>query len=337
MRSGMTRPKEATLAVTYRCNSKCTMCNIWQITDFDDLPAEEYAKLPDSLRTINITGGEPFLRKDLVEVIRQVHKAAPKSRIVISSNGFLTDRVKQAMSEIQKFHPNMGIGVSIDGIGETHDKVRGVKGSFDKAIATVKAVKSLGISDIRLGMTIVPENSHQVYEVYKLAKELGVEFTTTVAHNSGIYFKKVDNTPQKATDALKDDLRRIGDEHLRSGTVKNWFRAYHLAGITDESMRTQGAKKCAAGDRFYFMDPSGKVYPCIVMDKVIGNIKEVKRFEDLVPKEKASHVRKMVRGCREDCWMVCNIRSLISSHPRDSLVWIAKNKPRAHVSKKSRT
>ncbi len=312
------------------------MCNIWQITEFDDLPADEYAKLPDSLRTVNITGGEPFLRKDLVEVIRQVHKAAPKSRIVISSNGFLTDRVKQVMSEIRAFHPNIGIGVSIDGIGEVHDKVRGVKGSFEKAVATVKAVKSLGITDIRLGMTIVPENSHQVYDVYKLAKELGVEFTTTVAHNSGIYFRKTDNTPQTATDGLRTDLQRIGDEHLRSGTVKNWFRAYHLAGITDQSMRSDSAKKCAAGDRFYFMDPSGKVYPCIVMDKVIGNIRDVERFEDLITQEKAVQVRKMVRGCKEDCWMVCNIRSLIASHPGDSVVWIVKNKPRAHASRRSR-
>ncbi|OGS55379.1 MAG: hypothetical protein A3K60_07365 [Euryarchaeota archaeon RBG_19FT_COMBO_56_21] len=331
----MIRPKEATLAVTYRCNSKCSMCNIWQISDFDDLPAEEYAKLPGSLRTINITGGEPFLRKDLMEVIRQIHKAAPDSRIVISSNGFLTDRIAQVMSEVQRFHPKIGIGVSVDGIGEVHDKVRGVKGSFEKAMATVKAVKALGINDIRLGMTIVPDNQHEVYEVYKLAKKLGVEFTTTVAHNSEIYFKKVDNTPRRTTDQLKTDLRRIGDDHLRSGTVKNWFRAYHLAGITDDSMRSQSSKKCAAGDRFYFMDPAGQVYPCIVMDKVIGNIKNVKRFEDLVPVEKAAEVRKAVRACKADCWMVCNIRSLISSHPSDSLVWILKNKPRAHVSRKS--
>src|SRR4030043_1193673 len=117
----MTRPKEITLAVTYRCNSKCSMCNIWKITEFDDLPAEEYAKLPSSSLTINITGGEPFLRKDLVEVIRQIHKAAPNSRIVISSNGFLTDRITQVLSEVRKFHPKIGIGVSVDGIGEGHE------------------------------------------------------------------------------------------------------------------------------------------------------------------------------------------------------------------------
>lgn len=328
----MARPTEATVAVTFRCNSKCVMCNIWKEKEFNEIPPEAYSKLPRSLKTINITGGEPFLRKDLVEVVRNIHKAAPNSRIVISTNGFLTDRTVEAVSEILKFHNKLGVGVSIDGIGEMHDKIRGFPGGFKKAIATVKALKALGMKDLRLGMTLMPENSGQVMEVYNLAKELGVEFTTTVAHNSGILFKKKDNRPGEMSDKLKIDLASIGNEHLRSMGVKNWFRAYHLAGLSDPSIRSGAAEKCAAASRFFYLDPMGNIYPCIVMDRIFGNLTAIgdsDAFFSSSPDAKAA--RKAVKSCKEDCWMVCNIRGLIVSHPKDSIVWIARHKPKAHL------
>lgn len=325
--------REATLAVTYRCNSRCSMCNIWQMDDFDELPPEQYAKLPDSLRTINVTGGEPFLRKDLVEVLRQIHNAAPLSRIVISSNGVLTERITDSMMQIQKLHPNIGIGISVDGLGDVHDQIRGVVGGFEKAIRTVRSVKSAGIKDVRIGMTIVNGNVHQLLDVHRLSVELGVEFTTTVAHNSEIYFRKSDNERGPPTPELRSALRRVENSHLRSMSPKNWFRAYHIEGITDQNLRKLAMGKCSAASRFFFLDPKGDVYPCIVMDKVIGNIKEVKSIDDLFKGAKVNEVRNLVKACRADCWMVCNTRSLILSHPGRSVVWVVKNKPKAHLSR----
>ena len=329
----MNRPKEATLAITYRCNSRCSMCSIWKVTGFDEMPPDQYLKLPDSLRTINITGGEPFLRSDIVNVARSVHEAAPRSRIVISSNGFLTERIAESMEAINGFHTKLGIGVSIDGLDGVHDSVRGVEGVFEKAIETVKAVKAVGIRDVRIGMTIVKENSHQIADVYKLSKELGVEFTTTVAHNSEIYFRKTDNSPRDALPNFGDDLRKVGDDHLKSFSPKNWFRAYHIAGITDSAIRASAANMCSAGSRFFFMDPKGDVYPCIVMDKTMGNIKDFENIEALLSTETAQNVRSMVKSCRQDCWMVCNTRSLIIGHPGKSICWVLRNKPRAHLSR----
>lgn len=332
----MTRPKEATLAVTFRCNSKCIMCNIWKETDFQEISPEAYSKLPRSLRTINITGGEPFMRKDLVDVIRNVHKAAPNSRVVISTNGYLTDRIVDSVREILKFHPRLGLGISVDGIGEVHDRVRGMKGGFEKAMETVKALKKMGLEDLRLGMTILPENADDLPAVYQLAKELGVEFTTTVAHNSGIYFRKTDNRPSGVSDRLKADLLTIEREQLRSATPKDWFRSYHLAGISDPSIRATLATRCEAASRFFYMDPRGDIYPCIVMDRCIGNIKAVKDFDSLYESKEFEAARSAAKSCKEDCWMVCNIRSLIAKHPIAPLMYVAKNKPKAHVSKSRR-
>lgn len=326
----MARPKEATIAVTYKCNSRCVMCNIWRLNEPESMPPSEYRKLPSSLTTVNVTGGEPFLRDDLVEVVREIHNAAPRCRIVISSNGMLTHRIMEMMSEIRKFHPGIGIGISVDGTKDIHNSVRGVKGGFEKAIETVKQLKAAHFKDIRIGMTIVEENSGQVLEVYKLSKELGVQFTTTVAHNSTIYFRKDDNNPKRTSAKLASDLGQISDDHLRSLAPKNWFRAYHLAGVADSSMRKQ-SKNCSAGARFVFIDPKGCVYPCIVLDKMMGNIKENPDLESLLSSQGTKVAMENVRRCKEDCWMVCNIRSLILSHPGRSVSWIIRNKPRAHV------
>jgi radical SAM protein with 4Fe4S-binding SPASM domain len=329
----MSRLREATIAVTYRCNSRCTMCNIWAVSDFEELPPEEYLKLPSSLRSVNITGGEPFLRKDFVEVVRSIHRAAPRSRMVISSNGLTTDRIVSLMTEMKRFHPKLGIGISVDGLYEVHDRVRGVEGAFEKAVETVRAVKAAGIEDVRIGMTIVKENSSQVLAVYRLSKELGVEFTTTVAHNSDIYFRKNDNAPMETLTGIDRDLRKIRDAHLRKLSPKAWFRAYHIAGITDHSIRSSSTGLCTAGTRFIFMDPRGDVYPCIVLNKVMGNIREFDSLEAMLSTKEAQVARSIVRACEKDCWMICNTRNLMLGHPGRPIGWVLRNKPRAHLSR----
>jgi len=323
------------LAITYRCNCKCSMCGIWKVKEHDDLPVSEYGKLPRSLQTVNVTGGEPFLREDVVEVVRQVHEVSPKSRIVLSSNGLLTDRIAKSMSEMHSFHRRLGIGISIDGINEVHDGIRGVKGIYDKALATLRAVKSLGISDVRLAMTITADNADQVLDVYRLSKEMGVEFASTFAHNSEVYFQSSDNKPLEGTERLRSDLESIQRMHLKSMSAKNWLRAYHMAGIATPSIRKAGVGRCEAASRFFFMDPKGDVFPCIVLGKQMGNIKEHASFAELWYSEKAKEARAAVERCRIDCWMACNVRSLLIRHPGPPLLWIAKNKPRAHMRPRS--
>jgi len=331
--NAMERLREATLAVTYNCNLRCSMCNIWKVSDFEELAPEEYGKLPNSLRSINITGGEPFLRRDLVEVVRSIHEVVPGCRIVISSNGFMTDRIVSAMAEMKRFHAKLGIGVSVDGLEVVHDSVRGVKGAFGKAIETVKAVEAEGVEDVRIGMTIVKENSGQILDVYRLSGELGAEFTTTVAHNSDVYFRKNDNAPVETLLGVDRDLRRISDAHLRKLSPKAWFRAYHIAGITDRSIRSSSTGLCTAGTRFIFMDPRGDVYPCIVLNKVIGNIREFDSLEAMLSTKEAKAARSIVRACEKDCWMVCNTRNMMLGHPGRSIGWVIRNKPRAHLSR----
>jgi len=117
------------------------MCDIWKLKETRELGLEYYKKLPTSLRDINVSGGEPFLRQDIVELVKILHETCPKARIVISTNGYLTNLIKDKMREILKCVPMVGVGVSIDGIGEMHDRIRGIPGGFGLAVNTVKALR----------------------------------------------------------------------------------------------------------------------------------------------------------------------------------------------------
>jgi len=307
------------------------MCNIWQTNDVDELKPEHYAKLPGSLKTINITGGEPFLRNDLVEVVKAIHSRAPQSRMVFSTNGMETEQITSAVQEIIGFHKNIGIGVSIDGMEDTHEKIRGVPGIFKCATRTISNLKQMGITDLRIGMTLLPENSGDAMKVFEMSRELGVEFTTTFAHNSEIYFKKKTNKSFDIEGSASPELYSIMRKQLVSRSPKNWLRAYHIQGILDPSLRMTFRSHCEAGRRYVFVDPKGNVYPCMVLDSALGNLADVKNWDELITPDVVAKTRRLVQGCKEDCWMVCNTRSLILAHPFKAGAWVARNKVRSHL------
>src|SRR4030066_632482 len=93
MKKEIALPKEICLILTYRCNAKCNMCDVWHnpTRPQDEITLTDINKLPSGLRFINITGGEPFIRQDIGEIIGAIRKKT--RRIVISTNGYFTDRI----------------------------------------------------------------------------------------------------------------------------------------------------------------------------------------------------------------------------------------------------
>lgn len=318
--------REATIAVTYRCNLKCAMCNIWRSTPQAEIAASEYTKLPVTLRTINITGGEPFLRQDLLDVVKSIHSVVPDARVVVSSNGYLTNTILKQMRLIRAVYPNVGIGISLDGVEETHDRIRGVPGSYSHAMQTTGLLRDDGFDDVRFGMTVTPDNMNEVESVYLLAEDLGIQFTATYAHNSDIYFGKSDNPSPECSIVNQDSVQRVINHLLSSWTVKDWLRAYHFGGMLDPSIRRSYLGLCEAGMRYVFIAPDGSVYPCNVLDMKLGNLSDVSKWDEMFTKEAQDKMVEEVRSCRRDCWMVCNTRSLILAHPLRAAKWIARRR-----------
>ena len=176
-----------TVIVTYRCNARCNMCSRYRAPSRpeEEIPLETVRKLPRMYFT-NITGGEPFLREDLKEIVRELRKKS--DRIVISTNGFFTDRITDLCREF----PDVGIRISIEGLERTNNQIRGLEDGFNRGLTTLKKLRQMGLKDVGFGMTVQDCNARDLLPLYRLSEELDMEFATAAVHNS-FYFVQSDN------------------------------------------------------------------------------------------------------------------------------------------------
>ncbi len=319
-------PIDCVLAVTYRCNSRCTMCDIWKLKETRELELEYYKKLPKTLCDINVSGGEPFLRQDLVDLVKILHKTCPKARIIISTNGYLTDLIKEKTREILKDVPTVGVGVSIDGIGEMNDKIRGIPGGFNLATKTLKMLREeLGMKNLRIAFTISKQNVEHLSKVYDLSRDLGVQFTLALAQSSEFFFggKQIEEIPEEKV--LKEQFDYVIKKELQSWQPKRWVRAYFAKSLYDFAKTGKQALVSKAGIDFFFLDPFGNIYPSVVHNFVMGNIKE-KDFSEIWSSPQAAAARKGVEEAKQDVWMICTARTAIKRHPLRVGWWVVKSK-----------
>ena len=306
------------LAVTYRCNSRCTMCYTWKhpSNKEDEIRPEDLLSLPRMVR-LNITGGEPFLKEDLGEILDVVKRKA--KRVVISSNGFLTKRTLDVMNK----HRDVGIRISVDGIGETHDSIRGVKNAHQKTIETLQGLRALGVKDLGIAVTVSDQNAKDLVPIYQLAKENCVELATAILHNA-YYFHKQDNIIADKSQ-VEVELKRLIGEFLKSRHPKDWFRAYFTQGIIDHMYGRQRAMKCTMATDSFYIDPYGNVRPCNVIDLPFGNIRE-KTFQEIWNSPEAEKAREKVGTCTHNCWMIGSVGHLMRHKFWVPLIWILRHK-----------
>lgn len=164
--------------LTYNCNLKCRMCPFWKRSTTDlslDKEKTILRRIYDSgVCGIAFEGGEPLLRKGLVEILAYARSLPLQTSLI--TNGTLLE------SKIDAIAPyiNGGIYVSLDGIGKTHDLIRGVSGCFKKAIKGISA--SSKKIPVAINTTIMAENIYEIEDLVRLAKELEVKISVAVAH-----------------------------------------------------------------------------------------------------------------------------------------------------------
>lgn len=324
------QPHSAIVAVLDRCNAKCVMCNIWKEHPQDEVDLSYFKTLPESLRTINITGGEPFMREDLPEVIRTIDERCHHPRMIISTNGFNTQTICKKMEAIRNRTKKVGVRVSIDGYGEVHDKVRGIPGAFQRCLQTVTTLKEMGVSDLGLSFTILPSNLTDVIKVYHLTQKLKIQFTLTIAQNSDFYFKIGTNAFDFDLNELTKQFHGLISCELKALHPKRWFRAYYDKGVYEYGVGKRVLKNCSAASRFFFSSARGEIYPCPVLNKKIGDAKK-NRFEAVWSSKEAEETRKIAKDCPLKCWMTCTVGPHFRQHFGSILWWVFRNKLKAHL------
>jgi MoaA/NifB/PqqE/SkfB family radical SAM enzyme len=299
-------PEALSMEITHRCIARCVMCNIWKIpATVSDLPMHAWIDLLDRpffrhLKELDITGGEPFLRDDLLELILGIcdvkARRLPDLRsVAITSNGFLTERVVSASRAIASFLKEAKLDLvlvfALDGIGDIHSTIRNVSNGWEKLRATIEGIKDVrqesGNVIIGLKTTVLPVNVDELAAIARFAEEQGL---FTIISPCIITEGRYDNADLSRQLAFsREDIRKIIDFY--QGPSFQW--SYHRQALLDLLRTGSLHKPCSAGFNYYFVRSTGEVHPCPLMNKSIGNFTRAP-MEELVSSASARHFRKKV-------------------------------------------
>ncbi len=311
--------------VNLRCNTKCAMCNIWELKSTHTLSLEQLGQIfsdPVYARVeyIILAGGEPTLRKDLPEIVELMHHHMPRlKKLMIASNVINRASVQKQYPRIAQYCANhrirLTLGVSLDGIGETHDKVRGVPGAFEKVMENVQFMQQLQ-KEVPFGMSIDPTifsmNVHEMQKLQDLADQLNLPITFQFAAVADDYYHNHDLEQVLTIDnSGRHNIIQFLQQRIAESSLFDALACYYAEVI----QQAQGAKPrglpCPFSDQGLLLNPDGTLHYCH-NSQAIGNALETDSSE-LYYGSKNQAYRDKVRqescpNCRMSCLFFVSLR-----------------------------
>jgi len=314
--------------ITNRCNARCSFCFI----DFDspdiftqELNIDEIEKLSrtfgPSLKNINLTGGEPFSRQDIYEIADIYFTNTTIDSLYITSNGSLPDRVEKFLRKISKKHPSKKIiiSLSIDDFAENHDKVRKIKGLFEKCIETYSIADSFKKNIFaNVSITVSHENYDNVINIYdSLVQKHGVKsITACLVRDEGVYKTPIDKKEKildgykKLTTKITND-RQSGkmfgyDPKTIQGRMMNKKNEIMYKNLIDTYLEPKFISYCPAGSLFGVISAKGDVNACEILENNLGNLRNYDmNFTNLWSDLETIKLKKWIKDSKCNCSYEC--------------------------------
>jgi MoaA/NifB/PqqE/SkfB family radical SAM enzyme len=280
-------PINLTLSPSPRCNSRCLTCNIWMKRE-DELTLEEWDRIFQSLgRTpfwFTVSGGEPFMFQDLVPLCQSLYKHCRPGIINIPTNSLMYRIIPRKVEEICRSCPEAQviINLSLDGVGEKHDHIRGVKGNFEKFEQTYRALRELDCPNLTIGVHSVLSrfNVDDAPELFEYAFGIAPDSYITEIAEQRVELDTVDLDITPSLDryswAIDQLIERVEARQFRGiSKVTEAFRVeyYQLVKrILAEETQVIG---CYAGWASAQIYANGEVWPCCIRTDNLGNLRDV--------------------------------------------------------------
>lgn len=327
-----------TLAVTYRCQSRCLTCQTWQRPFKKELLPPDYLPFFQTVKNdlvhLSLTGGEPFLSPHLYPLVDLAVRSLPHlTWISLSTNGFLTEKIQQIVPQILKIYPRrLSLEISLDGQEGLHDRIRGLKGSYCQALKTFQFLKQLSQTSPRLTVFFSYTFSRFNLGCFpRLLLDLNQEFPVSLEdfsfnlEQTGFYYQRTApfSWKQKQINSLKKDLdfilkkSRLQLKRNLFGFGKILFQRFYLKNLPLFLKNPRHLiLPCAAGSQTLFLDPYGDLYPCLVWNEKLGNIKTL-NFDKLWVLRKLKIIRQKIKlGQCPICFTPCQVQiSYLSQLP----------------------
>ncbi len=322
--------------VTNRCNARCSFCFV----DFDnpdtlkqELTIDEIEKLSGTLgpgiENINLTGGEPFLRKDLTEISELYVKNAKIRSLFITSNGSLPERIEKYLTYLGGKFPGLRITVSfsIDNLREKHDRIRTRDGLFDDCIESYRIVRKFGGNvSANISVTVSTENSQDIEQVYAaLVDRYKIDaITACLVRDEGVYRTPAEkkqellNAYKKLTSSISSDISNGSlqgySRKTLQGRLMNKKNEIMYKNIISTYMRPEFISYCYAASLFGIISADGSVFPCEILENDIGSLRDydmnfLKLWEDRPAKEMKKWIKDTRCNCCYECAWTFNIFS----------------------------
>jgi MoaA/NifB/PqqE/SkfB family radical SAM enzyme len=298
------------------------MCNAWKNKSVNELSTEEMKNVLGQLKDFGIDdlillGGEPLLRSDIGVIIKQASLLKFRT-ILLVTNGLLLEARAKDLLESGVTH----ITVSLDGIGATHDAIRGIEGLFDKAIAGIRAVQKLEkdmdrhVSVTIISMLLMKQNVDDIPRLVGLARDLHINWDFALLDPNldfytGIPFSKLLIDDEEKIDKTIDYLIKVRRESPR---VISFVDCEHVFEFARRYLKRENLDNyhCVHGYELLHIRSHGEVQSCWVMDP-IGNLREAK-LRDIVGTKKHRELAQQIymRQC-PGCTNLC-VYNIISKH-----------------------
>ncbi|MBI5848058.1 MAG: radical SAM protein [Nitrospirae bacterium] len=329
-----TRPIHLTFFITRKCNAKCPFCfhlrsEDAQTASDQELSSEEIRKFSSSLGNLlwlAFSGGEIYLRDDLPEISRIFYKNNKPSIMLFPTNGMLPGRIREMTEQILKDCSKSIIAVklSLDGLNETHDRLRNTPGSFSKTIETYQRLKDLldPYPNFELGINTVfcSGNQDHMDEIIDFVGSMESIKTHTISLVRGNLsdkgFINIDRSKyQHAIGRLEENLKK------KESAKKYRFQGARIKAAQDILQRslisrTHEAQKqlipCYAGALNVVLEETGEVFPCEILRRSLGNIRDYGYdIQKLLRSDRAKAILNSIRDsqcyCTHECYFMTNI------------------------------
>ena len=337
-------PIKLTMAVTFKCNLRCKMCGIWRI--YSECPEKIYSELSldnyysifdqlnfDRLLYLEFTGGEVFLRDDIDRLLIEAGKRIDSLKmVVITTNGYNHDGV---IHKIRNILDNLSVkvrfvvGVSIDGVPQVHDFLRGKDNAFKNGFDTYSSLVDLASDRMNLiphiSYTINSYNAGRFEDFFSHVNDLiGVsinDISISVEHEGALYNNEgIESVISK--EAVLKDLRYYGSIlPLKTGFdliggVRSAFYGVYMDGLK-KRLNNELIFNCGASKLSAYLDPYGNLYSCTMWDRFIGNLMK-DSFSSIWFSKVNEEIRDDIRlGLCRRCWTPCELQpSMLISMPQ---------------------